>query len=63
MTNEEQARAFRMVRVELTVNAVRWANNMLTEVLSNHGSVLPEETRRFLSDAVRALRSAQGSVR
>lgn len=42
-------------RVQIVEHAARWAQNMLVEVLSNHGSALTEEGRDCLHNAVRAL--------
>ena len=36
-------------------HAVRWASNILVEVLSNHGEHLPETKRRHLRAAIQEL--------
>lgn len=36
-------------------HAVRWSNNILTEVLGNYGKYLGDRKRRALSNAIAAL--------
>ncbi len=43
------------IRRQIVFHAVRWAGNILTEVLSNHGEYLQQETRLNLKDAIASL--------
>lgn len=45
-------------RREIVTHALRWAMNMVTEVVSNHGRVFPPEVR----DAFRNLTVAMGEA-
>lgn len=47
-------------RREIVAHAVRWAQNMLVEVLSSHGSKLEPHVRRGLHAATSALADASG---
>ena len=42
-------------RKEIVLHAVRWATNMLVEVLSNHGAYLYESDRVALKQATLSL--------
>jgi hypothetical protein len=50
-------------REELVLHAVRWANNMLVEVLNNHGTKLPAQARLRLRDAVASLAETDREIR
>jgi hypothetical protein len=50
-------------REEIVNHAVRWANNMLSEVLHNHGSILRPESRGFLRKAINALGDVDNTLR
>ncbi len=50
-------------RTEIIEHALRWATNMVVEVASNHSHVLPEDARRSLRDASRALQQACADIR
>lgn len=54
-----RASAGTRVRREIVAHAVRWANNMLVEVIHNHGGVLSMDERNALADATRALNEFQ----
>lgn len=45
-------------RKAIVEHAVRWAANILNEVLSNHGHVLPADARECLKQASHALSKA-----
>jgi hypothetical protein len=42
-------------RIELVNHAVRWANNILTEVASNHGLLLGPKAKLELKSAIKHL--------
>lgn len=42
-------------RIEITLHAVRWANNMLAEVQNNHRTVFGPKAQAALRNAVLAL--------
>jgi hypothetical protein len=42
-------------RIEIVLHAIRWAANMLGEVASNHGSILPLDVRDNIQDGLRGL--------
>lgn len=42
-------------------NGLRWTNNIIHEILGNHSSVMTEETRQHLRDAVMSLSFAMSS--
>ena len=50
-------------RTQVILHGIRWANNILTEVLGNHADVLSEGARVLLKDAVQKLGEAQHEVR
>lgn len=47
---------------EVSLNAIRWCNNILVEVLSNDVGPNFPETREFLVEATRLLNKAQFSL-
>jgi hypothetical protein len=53
----------RSIRLEILLNGVRWANNIVTEVLSNHGQVLPPGARKSLMGATRLLGEVVDEIR
>jgi len=54
MSNAERDVAHR-IRIEVTRHAIRWTSNILAEVLSNHGKVLPDQMRNSILAAISAL--------
>ena len=50
-------------RQEVVSCACRWANNIIVEVLSSHGSALPDKARDAIRDAKAALEIAQRAIR
>lgn len=50
-------------RIYLTLNAIRWVSNILVELLSNNGSVLPPEAREALRIAVEELEKSSSVIR
>ncbi len=48
------------VRQEIVRHAIRWTNNVLVEVLSNHGAFVPPRVREAMHEATSALSVAQG---
>ena len=62
MTDKEQARAEAVkfnnaVAKELILNTARWTANILGELLSNHGSHMPDEARKILLNCTTQLHS------
>jgi len=53
----------RTTRLEIVQHGLRWANNIICEVLSNHGSMLPREAREAVMEATRALGTAIEAIR
>lgn len=51
------------VRVAIVEHAIRWATNILVEVLHNHGRALPQEVRIPLHDAIQKLGDAAQELR
>ena len=51
------------MRREIVLSALRWANNMVVEVLSNHGSVIPDEAREKMRKITAASEEAQSILR
>jgi hypothetical protein len=50
-------------RLAIVGHAIRWAGNILNEVVGNHGSILPADTREHLKTASLALGNATLSLR
>ena len=50
-------------RQEIVLHAVRWCNNILTEVLSNHASAVSVDGRGHLSNTLTELQKAEDSFR
>ena len=50
-------------RQEVVLHAVRWCNNILTEVLSNHASAVSPEGRNHLSTTLEELQKAEDDFR
>ena len=66
MTDKEQARAEatkfnNAVAKELILNTARWTANILNELLNNHGSHLPDEVRKALTECAIQLHSLRMS--
>lgn len=51
------------LRKEIVLAALRWANNMVVEVLSNHGRILPDEARDKIMEINSANEQAQSIIR
>ena len=51
------------MRREIVTNALRWANNMIVEVLSNHGPAIPDDARQKMHEITRASEEAQSILR
>jgi hypothetical protein len=50
-------------RLEIVLHGIRWANNIITEVLSNHAHTLPRPARDALLTATRNLTVATEEIR
>lgn len=57
MTNREQ------VALELFQHAVRWHNNVLTELLHNHGEFVGDDQREAIHRLIAALADTDGVLR
>ncbi len=55
--------ASKETRLELVESGARWANNILVELINNHGSVLNTEAREHFRQAVRSLGDAIVAIR
>jgi hypothetical protein len=51
------------IRREIVEHAVRWSNNILAEVLSNHGPCIGDEARDLLSQAISNLAEVESAIR
>ena len=51
------------MRREIVINALRRANNMVVEVLSNHGPAIPDDAREKIREITRASEEAQSILR
>ena len=54
-SGKEETVTLKQHRLAIITHAVRWSNNILVEVLSNHGRVLSDEQRDCIRTATRAL--------
>jgi hypothetical protein len=50
-------------REEIVLHALRWANNILVEVLSNHGLKISPEARVRLREAISAVNDTDTEIR
>lgn len=48
---------------EIVLHAVRWTQNILVEVNSNHGRRIPPRANQLIRDAITALNDAAGLIR
>jgi hypothetical protein len=48
------------VRTEIVLHGLRWANNILVEILANHAAAVSKSGSKILSDAVAKLNQAEG---
>jgi hypothetical protein len=51
------------LRREIVLHGVRWATNILVEVLSNHAAAVSASGRKFLAEAVSKLQEAEAEFR
>jgi hypothetical protein len=51
------------IRREIVLHGLRWATNILVEVLSNHASAVSESGRKILAEAVSKLGEAEAEFR
>jgi hypothetical protein len=50
-------------RSEIVQHAIRWTANMLVEVISNHGPIMPRQAREHLKTGVDSLHEALRVIR
>ena len=50
-------------RQEIVLHGVRWANNILVEILANHAAAVSKEGRQALADAIRKITEAENHFR
>jgi hypothetical protein len=50
-------------RTQVVLHGIRWANNILTEVVGNHTGVLSPKARERLRDTLTALHEAEHEIR
>lgn len=48
---------------EITLHGIRWADNIIVELVCNHGHRLPVAVRNHLQDALQCLFEAQQEMR
>jgi len=51
------------VRAEIILHGLRWATNILVEILANHAAAVSESGRKFLTEAVSKLEEASAEFR
>jgi len=51
------------VRAEIVLHGLRWATNILVEILANHAAAVSESGRKFLTEAVGKLEEAAAEFR
>jgi len=50
-------------RIEIVIHGVRWATNIMTELISNHSRIMPPKARDALSTAISALNEMNHEMR